>query len=231
MKKTDDSDALRDRVERLEELVAEQQETINELREDADSGGISRRAALGAALGAAGVGSLTTSVAAAPSYGSASGAVGTSGNPLSETVAQTGRFRDVVLDNEVRDTGGTTRMALNSNVTSINDDEGREAFGSNNGLRTTIRSYPNQPVAVFDQETQDVAVVYCAGPENGKLSRPNATLDMGGEGGSGSGEINNVADRIVFAKRTNGSSKAELFNDSNGNIAVQDEDGNIKQLI
>jgi len=76
-------------VEQLKERIAELEQHVYP----------SRRDVMAAAVGAVGYGALTGTASAAPSYGSSSGSVGTSAEPLTDVFAQTARVQDMTVDN------------------------------------------------------------------------------------------------------------------------------------
>jgi len=85
-------DQLDNLLDRLVERAAERDDL------DLPGGSISRRTALAGALGMAGIGGLISTASAAPSYGAATGTIGTNSDPLSQATAQTGQFQDLVVD-------------------------------------------------------------------------------------------------------------------------------------
>jgi len=135
-------DQLDNLLDRLAERAAERDDL------DLPGGGISRRATLAGLLGAAGIGSLAANVTAAPSYGSATGEVGTSAEPITSVVAQTGRFQTQSID----DTRSITNLG------------GRAHLGSNQ----TLSSSNTKDVVVFDVEQRDDFNDY--DPSTGKLT-------------------------------------------------------------
>jgi hypothetical protein len=118
------SDNSNSDTEADEQTVAELKERIGELEErveQQESQGPSRRQFLGSLTGIASAGAAgyylgTQRAQAAPSWGSASGQMGTQSTPLQQVIAQTGTFQSV--DTGIQDIGQLIgRAALDSTFT------------------------------------------------------------------------------------------------------------------